>query len=83
MVTDAFKPLDTEPIRRVSYRQNEAAEAMGLSVRKLQYLMGEDSTFPRVKLGSVVLIPIEPLRQWLAEQAEATKLAYMNTNTHQ
>ena len=68
-MNNAFTPLPVEPIPRTSLRPNEAAESLGISQRKLQYLMRDDATFPRVKAGGTVLIPIAELRIWLAGQA--------------
>jgi excisionase family DNA binding protein len=55
---------------RLALRPKEAAEALGLSERKLRELLPE---LPTVRRGNVVLIPVEPLRKWLCEESEAEK----------
>ncbi|MCH7867920.1 MAG: helix-turn-helix domain-containing protein [Myxococcales bacterium] len=55
-----------EPLR-VALRPREAAEALGISERKLRDLLPE---LPHLRLGGVVLIPITELKDWLAERAK-------------
>ena len=62
--------LEVEPIKRVSYRPAEAAEAMGVCLKTLQNIMRDDPTFPRVKHGRTVMIPITPLEGYLADRAK-------------
>ena len=53
---------------RLALRPREAAEALGLSERKLRELLPE---LPHIRVGGAVLLPVEGLRAWLREQAEA------------
>ena len=51
---------------RLALRPREAAAALGVSERKLRELLPE---LPHVRVGGVVLLPVEGLRAWLSEQA--------------
>ncbi|MDL2300399.1 helix-turn-helix domain-containing protein [Clostridiaceae bacterium OttesenSCG-928-D20] len=51
----------------------EAAEAIGISDRKLRDLVCVKG-FPVVRLGGRVLIPVDPLRDWLREKAESGEM---------
>ena len=53
---------------RLALRPTEAAEALGISERKLRQLLPR---LPHVRLDGVVVLPVEQLRRWLAEHAEA------------
>ena len=53
---------------RLALRPKEAAEALGVSERKLREMLPE---LPHVRRDSVVMLPVEGLRAWLSEQAEA------------
>ena len=52
---------------RLALRPPEAAEALGISERKLREMLPE---LPHIRRGGVLMIPIEPLRRWLEEQAQ-------------
>ena len=52
---------------RLALRPREAAEALGISERKLRQLLPR---LPHVRLDGVVLLPVEQLRRWLAENAQ-------------
>lgn len=52
---------------RLSLRPAEAAEAIGISERKLAQLMAE-GRIPVVRLDRTVILPVAALEQWLAEQ---------------
>lgn len=54
---------------RLALRPKEAATALGLSERTLRSLLPQ---IPHFREGGVVLIPIDPLRDWLRERAKAT-----------
>lgn len=55
---------------RVALRPAEAARSMGISPRTLaQMLADRRCTLPRTKIGGVVLLPVDGLRAWIAEQA--------------
>jgi hypothetical protein len=62
----AAPPLDLAS--RVALRPAEAARALGVSERKLRELLPR---LPHVRLDGVVMIPVDPLKRWLAEQARA------------
>ena len=59
-------PESARPVERLALRPPEAAAALGISERKLRELLPE---LPHVRRGGVLMIPIEPLRRWLEEQA--------------
>ncbi len=48
----------------------EAAASIGVSERHLRTLLAE---VPHVYVGNRVVIPVEPLREWLREQARVEK----------
>ena len=52
---------------RLALRPKEAAEALGLSERKLREVLPQ---LPHVRVGGAVLLPVEALRAWLQEQAK-------------
>jgi excisionase family DNA binding protein len=52
---------------RLALRPREAAEALGISERTFRQLLPE---LPHLRAGGCVLIPVDGLRQWLADQAE-------------
>ena len=65
--------MSTRPLSldsRVALRPKEAAEALGLSERKLRELLPE---LPTVRRGGIVLVPIEGLREWLRDESRAEK----------
>jgi excisionase family DNA binding protein len=55
---------------RLALRPAEAAKALGVSERTLRQLLPE---LPHLRAGGCVMIPIDGLRQWLLEQAQAGK----------
>ena len=55
-------------MEKLAYTVKEAAESIGISDRKLHDLTRIDG-FPVVRLGGRVLIPVEPLREWLRDKA--------------
>ena len=52
---------------------NEAAEAIGVSDRKVRDLVNMTG-FPVVRLGGRVIIPVDDLRRWLSQQAGGKRL---------
>ncbi len=54
--------------RRLALRPKEAAEALGIGERTLRQILPE---LPHVRVGGVVLLPVDALRAWLLEQAKA------------
>ena len=55
--------LDT----RFTLRAWEAADAFGISERKLRQI---SSRLPAVRIDGLVLYPVEELRRWLKEESE-------------
>ena len=53
---------------RLALRPKEAAEALGIGERTLRQILSE---LPHVRVGGVVLLPVEGLQAWLREQSEA------------
>ncbi len=53
---------------RLALRPKEAAEALGIGERTLRQILPE---LPHVRVGGVVLLPVDALRAWLLEQAKA------------
>ena len=53
--------------RRLALRPKEAAEALGISERKLREVLPQ---LPHIRLGGAVLLPVEGLQGWLREQAK-------------
>lgn len=51
---------------RLALQPIEVAEALGLSERTIRQILPE---LPHVRIGSAVVIPIDPLRDWLRERA--------------
>ena len=62
------RPRDrrTRTTDRLALRPREAAEAHGISERTLREWLPE---LPHIRRGGVVLIPVEPLRDWLRDEA--------------
>ncbi len=52
---------------RLALRPREAAQALGLSERKLREVLPQ---LPHVRVGGAVLLPVEALRAWLSDQAK-------------
>lgn len=57
------------PDHRLALRPNEAAKALGISVRLL-WSRTNAGEIPHVRVGRRVLYPVEALEQWLAQQVE-------------
>ena len=57
---------DRAPVERLALRPKEAAEALGLSERKLRELTPE---LPHIRRGGVILYPVGALERWLEDQA--------------
>jgi len=51
---------------RLALRPKEAAQALGLSERKLREVLPQ---LPHVRVGGAVLLPVEGLQAWLREQS--------------
>lgn len=57
---------DFDLSNRIALRPREAADALGLSERKLRELLPE---LPTVRRGNIVLIPVAGLLEWLRDQS--------------
>ncbi len=55
---------------RLALRPKEAAEALGIGERTLRQILPE---LPHIRVGGVVLLPVEGLQAWLREQAKAER----------
>ena len=53
---------------RLALRPQEAADAIGVSVKKFRSMLPE---IPHVRHGGVVIIPVESLLGWLRDRSEA------------
>ena len=53
---------------RLALRPKEVAKALGLSERTVREIMPE---LPKIRVGKALLVPIDCLREWLREQAQA------------
>jgi excisionase family DNA binding protein len=70
------RPPTIASIPRVALRMPEAAEALGVSERTVESLVADrTSRFPVVRVGCgeggegrAVLVPVDGLRQWLADR---------------
>jgi excisionase family DNA binding protein len=52
----------------------EVAELLRRSVKSFYRMLGEDSTFPRLKLpGGGILVPRQALERWLHDHTEGTR----------
>ena len=60
------KPI--ELATRLALRPKEAAEALGIGERTLRQILPE---LPHVRVGGVILIPVDALREWLLDRAKA------------
>ena len=47
---------------------NELAKLLGISI-PTAYRLANDPTFPSIKIGTRVLIPIDELEEWIKKQA--------------
>ena len=59
------------PIVPLAYRLREAAAAIGVSERTL-WTWAQNGDVPCVHRGRCVLFPVDALRRWLDEQAQAS-----------
>lgn len=64
-------PVRADGLPVLALRIRDAAEAMGLSERKVQSLISDPSSgFPFKRIGRAVLVPVRELADWLADRAE-------------
>ena len=57
-------------MEKLAFNVAAAAEAIGVSDRKVRDLVNVEG-FPVVRLGGRVLIPVDPLRDWLRALSES------------
>lgn len=65
MSQDIFKPIETEPIPRITLSIAEASKSMSISDRTIQTLISRGE-IPTVSIGKRRLIPVDGLREWVA-----------------
>ena len=65
--TPATAPIPTLA-SRLALRPKEAAEALGISERKLREMLPE---LPHIRREGVVMLPVMALQRWLDDQAKA------------
>ena len=66
-----MKGKDPSPVQlsaRLALRPKEAAEALGIGERTLRQILPE---LPHLRVGGVVLLPVDALRGWLLAEAKA------------
>jgi len=71
---DAFQPLALEQIPRLALRPHAGAAACGVCPRTFANWM-KISSFPVLRIGGVVLIPVDQLREWLADRLAAGEVS--------
>ena len=55
-------------IQKATYTRREAREVIGVSMTTLDALLRRDSKpLPSVRIGRKVLIPVDKLHEWLAD----------------
>ncbi len=69
-MNDLTKDVSADLRGRLALRINEAAAALGVSPNTFRRMLTYEG-LPCIRTGNVVLIPVEPLRAWLAEQARS------------
>jgi len=62
---------DANPTPRLALRPKEACVALSIGPRLLWSLTNRGE-IPHMRLGRVVLYPVDALRGWLAEEAQKT-----------
>jgi|GEM_PF-4847210 len=66
-------PSTPAPVARLAYDRKQAAEALGISVRKLDELTADrDSGLPVARIGRKVLFPVDRLTAWFHNRIGAT-----------
>ena len=57
----------------LAYRREQAAAAMGVSVRTFDQWLAEPDPPPSVKRGNCRLFPAKELRNWLSSQVKSNE----------
>ena len=66
---DQVTRTDTPP--RLALRPKEAAKSLGIGERKLWEITADQASgIPHLRLGRAIVYPVDPLREWLANQAD-------------
>ena len=76
-MTNTLAPMERLP-EPLAYRPKDAARALGISERTL-WDWARTEGLPYVRIGNVVLYPVDCVKQWLADRADAA--AEANTNS--
>ncbi len=63
-----MKTNGTNLATRLALRPKEAAEALGISERKLREMLPE---LPHIRRAGVVMLPVMALQRWLDDEAKA------------
>ena len=65
--------LEPPTVQRLALTREEAAHAMGISRRKLDQLIADDTSgLPFVRIGSKPVFPIHELKTWLTANVGKT-----------
>ena len=56
---------------KLTYTVEEMAAALGIG-RSKAYELIHRADFPKIQMGRIVRIPIEPLKEWVHRQAETS-----------
>jgi excisionase family DNA binding protein len=67
----ANPPIKRQAITPLSVRTRDAADVLGISVRKLFALTAPRGPIRAAKVGTAVLYPVAELKRWLAETSGA------------
>lgn len=67
-IPPALRPPVVPPIPRIALRPDEAAQSLGICSKTLRDLPDGP---PVVRIGRMVLFPVDLLAAWLRERAEA------------
>lgn len=58
-------------MEKFNFERKDAAKAGCMSLPTLDALLRrEENPIPHFKIGKKILIPVEPFRQWLADECE-------------
>ena len=60
--------MKTNVLPRIAYKQNEAAQVLGVSDRTLRDWMAGDNPPPSFRRGKILLFPHDQLVKWMQKQ---------------
>lgn len=66
-----FEPPGVDPVPRLALTLDEASQSIGISRRQLNDVLSAGMGFPVMRVGRRVLVPVDELRRWLAEESRA------------